>query len=312
MNNTLSVVISAYNEEKNIKECLTSVTWVDEIIVINNGSTDKTEEIARKYTTHIIRQENDPQRIDLQKNTGFEKASGSWIFSLDADERIPKELAEEIKKLLSNKEIIEAGYEIPRKNIIFGKWIQHSLWWPDYQLRLFKKGKGKFTNVSVHKSITITGEIGRLAEPMLHENYTSITQYVRKMDDIYAENEAIALVKSGKKLRSLDSISMPAHDFLKTFFLQKGYKDGLHGLVLSLLQAFYAFLVFAKVWEKQGFTEDNSKNFLHVVWTEMKQLSREFNYWYLTETISESTDTLKKMYLKLKRRKHTKSHETHK
>lgn len=305
MSKTLSVVISAYNEERNIKDCLSSVSFADEIIVINNSSTDNTEEIARKFTKNIIHQKNDPQRIDLQKNIGFEKATKDWILSLDADERIPKELAKEIQELLSRDRFEEIAFEIPRKNIIFGKWIEHSLWWPDYQLRLFQKGKGKFVSTTVHKTITVDGKIGKLREPMTHENYTSVTQYVQKMDQIYAENEAATLVKSGKHLRALDALAMPAHDFLKTFFLQRGYKDGLHGLVLSLLQALYALLVFAKVWERQGFKEENSPNFLHEVWLEMKKLSKEFHYWYLTESIGESKDAIKKMYLKLQRKRHT-------
>ena len=304
MNNTLSVVISAFNEEKNIKECLKSVVWADEVILVNNGSTDQTEAIAQKFTKHIIRQNNDPQKIDLQKNIGFDKAKGNWILSLDADERIPEDLANEIKTLLESGDREEVAFEIPRKNIIFDKWIEHSLWWPDYQLRLFKKGKGKFVSATVHKAITVDGKIGRLNQPMVHHNYSSISQYVQKMDQIYAENEASVLFNEGKKFRMLDALAMPAHDFLKTFFLQKGYKDGLHGLVLSLLQAFYALLVFAKVWERQGFKEENSKNFLQDVWREMMSLSKEFHYWYLTESIDQSRGTLKKVYLKLRRKRH--------
>jgi glycosyltransferase involved in cell wall biosynthesis len=301
--NRISVVISAYNEEKNLPDCLASVKFADEIIVVNNSSTDRTEEIAKKYTHHIITQKNDPLKIDLQKNTGFAKTSGEWILSIDADERIPEELAEEIKRVLGDNPP-ENGFEIPRKNIIFGKWIQHSIWWPDYQLRLFRKDTGKFEKTSVHKALIVRGDIGKLSEPMVHINYTTVSQYVQKMDTIYTENEAEELLKSGKKVRPLDAISMPAHDFLKTFFLQKGYLDGLHGLVLSLLQAFYALLVFAKAWEKQGFEDQENKNFLHDVWHEMKKLSREFNYWYLTETMEETKRTVKKLYLKLVRKKH--------
>lgn len=299
----VSVVVSAYNEEKNLPDCLSSVKFADEIIVVNNSSTDRTAAIAKQYTKDIITQENDPLKIDLQKNAGFVRANGEWILSLDADERIPEKLAEEIQRVLASNPS-ENGFEIPRKNIIFGKWIQHSLWWPDYQLRLFRKGMGKFENTSVHKALVVKGDIGKLHEPMLHINYTTISQFVQKMDTIYTENEAEELIKSGKKIRPLHALSMPAHDFLKTFFLQKGYLDGLHGLVLSLLQAFYTLLVFAKVWEKQGFRDEENKNFLHDVWHEMKKLSREFNYWYLTETMEETKETVKKIYLKIVRKKH--------
>src|SRR3990167_4652174 len=226
----ISAVISAYNEEEKIEKCLKSVLWADEVIVVDNSSTDKTVEIAKKYTSKIYSQPNDPLLIDLQKNTGFEKTTKDYILSLDADESVSEELRKEIKSLLKGS-ALKSGYTIPRKNIIFGKWIQHSLWWPDYQLRLFKKGKGRFESASVHESIKVDGEIGQLNEPLIHENYQTISQYLYKMDKIYTEVEASKILNSGKELKWHDAIRYPANDFLKTFFLQEGYKDGLHGLV---------------------------------------------------------------------------------
>jgi len=156
--NTLSVVITAFNEERKIKECLESVkdlAW--EIIIVDNSSTDKTVDVAKKYTQKIYSQKNDPQNIDIQKNFGFSKARGEWILSLDADERVIPELAEEIRGEIEREENGVKGYFIPRKNIIFGKWIEHTGWWPDYQLRLFKKGKGKYQQRHVHQNISLDG-----------------------------------------------------------------------------------------------------------------------------------------------------------
>ena len=143
----LSVVISAYNEERMIEDCLKSARFADEIILVDNQSTDKTTEIAKRYTNKIFFRTNNPLMLNLNKNFGFTKATGDWILSLDADERVSKELKEEINNIIHQSSAIshqQSGYLIPRKNIIFGKWIQHGLWYPDDQLRLLRKGKGKF------------------------------------------------------------------------------------------------------------------------------------------------------------------------
>ena len=139
----LSIVISAYNEQKKIRTCLDSVKWADEIIFIDNSSTDKTVKIAREYTKKIYIQKNEPTKIDLQKNLGIQKATGDWIFVLDADETITPELAKELQELMKRDEVVSNGFWVPRKNILFGKWMQHTGWYPDYQLRLFKKRKRK-------------------------------------------------------------------------------------------------------------------------------------------------------------------------
>ena len=299
----LSVVISVYNDAENLDECLKSLKNLDvEVIVVNNSSLDNTQEIAKKYTQNVYAQKNDPLKIDLQKNFGFQKATKSWILSLDADERLTPGLISEIKELVESNNLDINGYLIPRKNIIFGKWIQNSIWSPDYQLRLFRKGKGKFTESSVHRSLTITGVTEKLTEPIVHINYTSISQYLSKMDKIYTEIEAEQLVKSGKDLTWVDAIRFPVNDFLKTFFLQKGYKDGLHGLVLSILQAFYMEIVFAKAWEKKGFYEENDPKFLQKLTAEFKKIGSEFRYWFLTSRIESEKNLVKKIAFKVKRK----------
>lgn len=303
MKHKLSVVVSAFNEEEKLDKCLSSAKWADEIVVVDNSSTDNTAKIAKKYTDKVYTQPNDPLRIDLQKNTGFEKATGDYILSIDADERVTEELKREILRVLERKDL-KAGYSIARKNIIFGKWIQNSIWWPDYQLRLFRKEKGKFEGTSVHKPIKIEGEIGQLSEPLIHDNYQTVSQYLYKMDKIYTEVEAKKIFETGKELKWHDAIRYPVNDFLKTYFLQKGYRDGLHGLVLSILQAFYMEIVFAKVWERQGFKEDNSPASIRVVSKELKKAQREMNYWILSSLISESSNPFKNLIYRIRRKSH--------
>lgn len=294
----LSVVISAYNEEKNIKECIESVEDIaSEVIVVDNSSSDKTSEIASKKGAKIFNQENDPKKIDLQKNFGFSKAKEAWILSLDADERVSAKLAEEIQKVISEDSNV-AGYKIPRKNVIFGKWVRNSIWWPDYQLRLFRRGKGKFLRATVHQPIEVKGEVRHLSEPLTHYNYNSINDFVDRINNIYTEVEADEVVRSGKKLHWVESIRMPTQDFLKTYFLQKGYKDGLHGLVLSILQSIYMFLVFAKVWEKQGFYEKNEKEIINVFKVEIENISQDYKFWIFTSLSRETRNPFKRfLYL---------------
>ncbi|HUD44628.1 MAG TPA: glycosyltransferase family 2 protein [Patescibacteria group bacterium] len=299
---TLSVVISVFNEEKNIKDCLEFVKFADEIIVVDNGSTDKTASIAEKYTKHIITQENNPLAIDYQKNIGFEKASKDLILNIDADERVTAELKDEILSVLEKKDDVNVGYWIPRKNIIFKKWIQHSLWWPDYQLRLFKRGKGRFVKQSVHKPIEVDGQTAKLTSPLYHENYSSISQYIQKMNQIYTENEAEEFVQKHTIFHWQDAIGLPIGDFLKTFFLQKGYKDGFHGLALSILQAFYVELVVLKAWEKHGFVQYNEENFVNKVNNEIRKSSKEFKFWLYATLIEETRNPLRKFIFRLKRR----------
>ena len=290
---TLSVVLSVHNEEKLIEEALKSVSRIaDEIIVVDNESSDKTAQIAKKYTKSIYEHKNTPNSLNTSKNYGFSKAKGDWILSLDADERVSPELAEEIMSSLRNfsqstdvSQTSIDGYWFPRKNIVFGKWIQHGIWYPDKQLRLFRKGKGKFPEKHNHEYLEVTGELGELKNHLVHQNYQTIIQFVDKMNHTYTDNEAEVLLASGKKLEWFDAIRMPVSDFILNFFRRQSYKDGLHGLILSSLQAFYALLVFAKAWERQGFWEYDSKDFARDVRIELKSKGKEFSWWYTKELV---------------------------
>lgn len=295
----ISVVISAYNEERQINDCLMSAKKIaDEIIFIDNQSTDATAELAKKYTKKIFKKVNDPIMIDKNKNFGFSKASGDWIFSLDADERVSDMLASEIRKAVQNTKTM--GFEIPRKNIIFGKWIQNSIWWPDYNLRLFKNGLGRFPLNKVHEKIKINGEVSRLKNPILHYNYQTISQFLKKLDN-YTESEAIDFIRINKEVKWYEILRWPVSDFLKTFFSQRGYRDGMHGLALSMLQAFYQLVVFLKVWEKkENYKDISPKAFLKEVVCELSKISKDTRYW-VYEALSKENPKMKIIY-KIKKR----------
>lgn len=295
--NKISVCLATFNEEKNIKDCLESVKWADEIVIVDGTSTDKTVVIAKEYTSKVIVREN-PLMFHINKQKAFEAATGEWILYLDADERVDKKLKEEIFSAIKKKKF--DGFWIPRKNIIFGKWIKNSLWYPDHQLRLFRRGKAYLPCKSVHEQPKLTGKAGYLKNPLIHYNYQTISQYVKRLNDLYTENDKNVYLRKKKKIHWHDALRFPVQDFLSNFFARKGYKDGLHGLVLSLLQAFSTFVTFAKVWEAQGFREVKEEGFLKRVEKEMIKAGKELNYWLLSSRIDEEGNFFKKIFFKFK------------
>jgi glycosyltransferase involved in cell wall biosynthesis len=296
--NKVSAVISAYNEEKNLERCLKSLKFADEIVVVDNSSQDKTVEIAKKYTNKIYSQKNNPKEIDMQKNLGFEKASHEWILSIDADEEVSEDLAKEIRETIKGKNDAN-GYYIPRRNIIFGKFIQNTGWYPDPQLRLFRKGKARFVKEHVHEPVKLDGEAAYLQKELIHHHYNSISEFLQRTITLYAPNEAEEYIKKGYEFSYFDAIRFPLNEFLSRFFARKGYKDGFHGLMLSLLMAFYHFLIFAFIWEKKGFMEYDKDDFLVQTEKEFKKSGREILYWLTKEKIDSIKNPLKKNLNKL-------------
>lgn len=297
MKQTVSVVISAWNEETKIVRALKSSLWADEIIVVDNTSTDQTASIAKKYGANVFSRLNNPM-LNVNKNYGFEKATSTWIFSLDADEEIPSTLAQEIRVATQDMDI--AGFWISRKNIIFGKWITHGLWWPDRQLRLFQKGKGQFPCKHVHEYVEIGGPTGILTEPFIHYNYDTISQFIRKMDSLYTPSEVANHRAAQYQFAWWDAIRFPLSDFVKIYFAQEGYKDGLHGLVLAILQAFYSFVVFAKLWEMEGFIDSDIS--LSALEKEGARGKKELSFWHETVRIREASSLLTKIGHKIRRK----------
>ena len=303
--NKLSAVISVFNGEKVIDDCLKSVVFADEIIVINNSSIDKTEDVVRKYTDKIFTRPNNPM-LNINKNFGFSKATGEWILCLDADERVTPELQREMLSTINNQQSTISGFWIPRKNIIFGKWIEHTGWYPDHQLRVFRNGKGKFPEKHVHEMVKVSGETSHLKNNLLHYNYTTVSQFLNKLN-IYVANEAEQLVKNGYEFKWQDSIRFPVKEFLSRFFAREGYKDGLHGLVLSMLMAFYHLLVFVIIWEKRGFEKVEHKNFFSEVEEELEKSSKDIFFWLDSEKIKLIKNPFKKAVYKTIRKIRTKN-----
>jgi len=283
---TISIAIVTHNEAENISECLKSVSWADEIIIVDGQSTDETVKIAKKSKAKIYVVDNQPL-MKINMNLSFQKCTSDWILSLDADERISASLKDEILSMVS-VESENMAYQIPRKNIIFGKWIEHTGWYPDYQIRLFKNGKGRFPAKNVHELLSVDGKMGSLSEPLDHLHYKNLTEFLRKLDG-YTSAESQKIINDGGSVSWYDALNYPKEEFLSRFFLREGYKDGLHGLVLSLLQAFYWEVVFAKIWEHQGFESYNSSSFLIDINKRFKSIVQDWNYWMMESTIDKSS-----------------------
>lgn len=296
----ISVVISAYNEESKIADCLRSVSFADEIIVVDGKSSDRTADIAREHGAKVISRDNNLM-LNVNKNFGFTKAENEWILNLDADERVTRELKDEISEVLQSVSDVVAAFSMPRKNIIFGKWIKHTGWYPDRQIRLFRQEKGRFSEKHVHEQLVVEGEISELSEPLEHESYKTISEFLLKFFTIYAPNEAIVqLSAEDYKFRSSDFVKKPAQEFINRFYYHKGYRDGLHGLALSLLMSFYHFVVVCLIWEKKGFTEttDSSK----VFHDSFQQVKKDIAYWESTVRIDNSKGTVEKIVNRVRRK----------
>ena len=295
----ISVCVLALNEEKNLKPCLESVkAWAKEIIVtVDNQTTDKTELIAKQFTDKVkVRPHQD--MFNINKQWTADQASQGWILWLDADEKVSKKLAEEIKQVLTKPKA--DGYLIPRKNFIFGKWIQQAGWYPDLQLRLWKKGKLKWPCKSVHEHPKIKGTTAELKEHIIHTNYVSVNQYISKLNQ-YSSMDAKRLKDEIKPPYLVPLLKRPLDDFIKRFVAWQGYKDGLHGLAVSLLQAVYEMVVVLKVWEINQFKQEKI-GWVNKVERESKKILKAWNWWKRELKIKQTGNKLKQVWHKGLRR----------
>jgi glycosyltransferase involved in cell wall biosynthesis len=241
----LSVTIIAWNEEERLRACLESVAWADEIIVVDAESTDKTVQCAREFTDKTWVRPWDG--FAAQKNFALEQATGDWVLSLDADERVTPELRERIGRILRANGPAD-GYSIPRKNVFWGAWVRHGGLYPDYQLRLFRRAAGRFADSAVHESVVVEGRVGTLAEPMLHHSYRGLEDFVARSNR-YSTLAAHEITSRGGRVAPAELALRPLGRFLSMYVLRLGFLDGWRGFVLAVLYANYVFLRMAKAWE---------------------------------------------------------------
>lgn len=246
----ISALVIAKNEEKNIEDCLKSVSWCDEIILVDSKSTDRTVDIAKKYTDKII--VHDWQGYAFARELSLQNASGNWIISLDADERVSPELKNEIDQLLS-QENLKNGYFIPRRNYFLDKVIKTCFWYPDYQMRLFKKESASVSQREVHEGFIVKGEHGKLKNDLIHFTHQDLYSTFEKINK-YSTLEITEFINA-KPVRKRDLIIHPVAAFLNHFISRKGYKDGMHGMMVSIVHAMTNMMRYMKLWEKQNVTK---------------------------------------------------------
>ncbi|MBZ0203321.1 MAG: glycosyltransferase family 2 protein [Ignavibacteria bacterium] len=243
----ISSIVITYNEESNIKECLETLKWTDEIIVIDSGSTDATVNIAKEFTDKVFVIDNIP--YGLKRNVGIEKAKGEWIIWLDADERVTTELKEEILQITSRKDADDA-YLINRKSFFISKFIKHSGWYPDYTLRLFRRTANiKFDAAKVHEKTNYKGTASKLNNELLHYTDRDFEHYTNKMNR-YTTLSAQELCSKNKNASTsyFDIIFRPAFSFFKMYFLKLGFLDGYMGLVLCTLSSIHVMMKYSKLY----------------------------------------------------------------
>jgi len=251
----LSVVVLTKNEEKNIEDCLKSVSgWADEIIVVDDESTDKTTVLARKYTDKIIF-----RKMDLEgrhRNFAYAQAKNQWVLSLDADETVTNELKEEIDKAIFSGSF--AAYSIPLRNYIGNYWVKYGGWYPAAKVRLFKKDKFKYEEAEVHPRVFIDGECGHLKSDIIHKGYPDLEHFVSSINR-QSTLEAVKWINTGRKMTLLWAWWRASDRFFRRYIRKQAYRDGLYGFMIAFFDTFYQILSYAKYIEMRRETLSSPK-----------------------------------------------------
>lgn len=248
MGTKISAIIITKNEEKNIKDCLKSVSWADEVLMADSGSTDNTVKFANKLGARIL-EIKDVGSFANRRNQAAKAAKNEWLFYVDADERCTPELKREILKRIQTDEF--TSYDIPRKNLIFGKWFRHGGQWPDKVLRLMKKEALIVWHGKLHEQPKIKGKMGSLKAHMIHKKSSDLSAMVDKTND-WSEIEARLMYKAGHpKMNIIRFTTAMFREFWLRFVRQLAFMDGTKGIIYGLYQVYSRFISYAKLWEMQ-------------------------------------------------------------
>ncbi len=297
----ISVVITAVlGEEKYLPSCLTSIkNMASEIVIVDMSGGKEVSLAVKKFKAKVYKHEF-VNYVEPVRNFGISKAQGDWILILDPDEELSGGLIKRLEEILENN---EADYvRVPRRNIVFGKRMEHSRWWPDYNIRFFKKGKVTWSEI-IHGVPTTEGRgIDLKADnnlAIVHHHYESIEQFILRMNR-YTSVQSERIQAEGYKFVWTDLIERPAGEFLSRYFAGDGYKDGVHGLALSLLQAFSELVLYLKVWQKEKFTDKEIG--LSDVVREIGSVESEIHYWQADAMVKQGGGVLQKVKRRFKLR----------
>jgi glycosyltransferase involved in cell wall biosynthesis len=243
---SLAVCVITLNEEDRIGDCLDSVAFADEVLVVDSGSTDRTVAIARERGARVM--VRDWPGYVAQKNFALDQVTTDWVLCLDADERVSPRLAEQIQRALAAAPAALAGYRMPRKTFYLGRWIMHGGWYPDWKVRLVRRGRARWGGIDPHDRLEPEGPVGTLAGDLEHRTYRDIKDHLRTIDRFtsVAAGEAHARGRGGALAGML--FNAPAK-FVKMYVLKAGFLDGQPGFIVAVLGSYYVFLKYAKLWE---------------------------------------------------------------
>ena len=243
---TLSAILITKNSERTIRRCLTSLEFVDEVIVVDSGSTDATAAICRELGANVHETADWPG-YGPQKNRALDHATGEWVFSIDSDEWVSDALRSEIARAASAGQEAVAAYAMPRRSSFCGRFMRHSGWWPDRVVRLFRRGSARFSDDLVHERLIVDGSIGRIREPILHEAVTDIDQLIAKMNS-YSSSGAQMKQLRGERATLATAIVHGAWTFFRTYVLRLGFLDGREGFLLAVANAEGSYYRYVKLW----------------------------------------------------------------
>jgi glycosyltransferase involved in cell wall biosynthesis len=242
----ISACVTTFNEERNIRRCLQSLAWCDEIVVVDSFSTDRTVELSREFTDRVYQHEW--LGYIGQKNLIRRMASHPWILFVDADEEVSPELREEMERELAANDGTVAGYEFPRMVNYIGRWIRHGEWYPDIKLRLFFKEKGRSGGQEPHDQVFVNGEVKLLKGHLWHYTYDDLHDHLETMNR-FSSITAQEKLRAESRFSKLDFLFRPPFRFLKAFILRRGFLDGWRGFLIALISAFGVAMKYAKLWE---------------------------------------------------------------
>lgn len=295
---TVTAIVHTKNSAQTLELCLKSLVWCDEVFVVDMQSTDDTVRIAKKYKATLF-EEKPIKFADPIRNTYIHKVKTEWTLIVDSDEEVPATLAKHLRELSLSQGI--NGYKVPRANIIFGKWMQHTGFWPDYIVRFFRTGTCTYPPYVHGQPIIegVTAEIDARQEyALIHHHYESVEQYLMRLN-VYTSLEIEKAEVTNYKLTATSFIESFFSEFYRRFYQQEGYKDGSHGLVVSLLQAMYMMVVQMKRWEQ---ARQELPISLEAIESSVNDACRSTTYWVANEQIKQKKSPIQKIGLKIRRK----------
>jgi len=243
----ISAVVHTYNEESNIQACLETLTFADEIVVVDNDSTDRTVALAEAAGARVVHFHGHQGYLEPVRAFGLSQLRFEWVFILDADERVTPELRAALLKIKSDPQVCN-GYWIPVRNYHFGRWLRHGGLYPDLHLRFFKRDMGSYPELGLHRGIHVKGSTSRISGDILHYSYRNIHHYFEKLNT-YTTIEAQRIVEQGRRPTGYDLLLKPLHRFFKAYLFQAGFLDGMPGFLFHLFSAAYIFSSEVKAWD---------------------------------------------------------------